>query len=266
MSSNQGLVETELITQEETDRKSNTRTALKTKRIIWVTGGKGGTGKSTFARGMLDTLMAAGIKVVVFDGDPDNSQLFRFYKNADVEVTRIPIHKRNGADDIILEMEEKQTPIILVDVPAGGGNLLAGLEDEVGFLSALEEVGYQMTLVTVLSRIKDSVNQLKLAMDITEGYDVAHVAVQNLFYGRPEQFSLLEGSNTKRRLLEKGGVVIKMRDLFDDTYARLDGADLSFQDAVLPDSEVSPPDIRKINQWLQHFKAEVLSTGGLLGL
>ena len=150
MSSNQGLVETELITQEETDRKSNTRTALKTKRIIWVTGGKGGTGKSTFARGMLDTLMAAGIKVVAFDGDPDNSQLFRFYKSADAQVTRIPIHKRNGADDIIMEMEEMETPVILVDVPAGGGNLLAGLEDEVGFLSALDEVGYHMTLVTVL--------------------------------------------------------------------------------------------------------------------
>ena len=31
----------------------------KTKRVIWITGGKGGTGKSTFARGLLDTLLTA---------------------------------------------------------------------------------------------------------------------------------------------------------------------------------------------------------------
>ena len=267
MSINQGLIETELETEENNHGKSNNRTAVENKRIIWVTGGKGGTGKSTFARGLLDTLRAAGIKVVAFDGDPDNSQLFRFYKNADAQVTRIPIHKRNGADDIIMEMEESETPIILVDVPAGGGNLLTGLEDEVGFLSALEEVGYHMTVVTVLSRIKDSVNQLKLAMDVTEDYNnIAHVAVKNLYYGEANKFRFLERAKTKQRLLEIGGVEIEIADLYEDTYELVDEADCSFLAAIQSDSELPKPDIRRLKRWLKQFKAQVVSTGGLLGL
>ena len=56
----------------------------KPKRVVWVTGGKGGgTGKSTFARGLLDTLLTAGIDVAAHDGDHDNSQLFRHYKSTD---------------------------------------------------------------------------------------------------------------------------------------------------------------------------------------
>ena len=267
MSINQGLVETKLVTEENNHGNSSKQAAVKTKRIIWITGGTGGPGKTTSARVLLDTLRAAGIKVVAFDGDPDNSQLFRFYKHADVDVTRIPIHKRNGADDIIMEMEEAQTPIILVDVPAGGGNLLTGLEDEVGFLSALEEVGYQMTLVTVLSRIKDSVNQLKLAMDVTEGHNnIAHVAVKNLYYGETNKFRFLERSKTKQRLLEMGGVEIEMADLYEDTYELVDEADCSFLAAIQPDSELPKPDIRRLKRWLKQFKAQVVSTGGLLGL
>lgn len=263
---NQGLALQENNGLAQSNQKQRNGTAVKTKRIIWVTGGKGGTGKSTFARGLLDILRKAGLDVVAFDGDPDNSQLFRFFKDSDAQISRIGIQKRNGADDIITEMEVVGTPLILVDVPAGGGSILSGLEDEAGFLSALSEVGYQLTVVTVLSRVKDSVNQLKLAMDITEGYDVAHVAVKNLYYGRAEQFRFLERSKTMQRLLDNGGVVMKMRDLYDDTYERLDEADLSFQQAMLPDSGVIPPDVRKINQWLKHFEAEVATTGGLLGL
>lgn len=271
MATNQGLTETELATaennQQTADAQTASKTAVQTKRIIWITGGKGGTGKSTFARGLLDTLRAAGIKVVAFDGDPDNSQLFRFYRHADVTVMRIPIHKRSGADDIITEMEEAQTPIIIVDVPAGGGHLLAGLEDEVGFLSALEEVGYHMTLVTVLSRIKDSLNQLKLAMDVTEGYNnIAHVAVKNLYYGEAHKFRFLERSKTKQRLLAIGGVEVEMADLYEDTYERVDEADSSFLAALQSDSELPKPDVRRLKQWLRHFEKQVRSAEGVLGL
>ena len=50
------------------------------KRVIWVTGGKGGVGKSTFSRGLLDVLSNAGVNVAAFDGDPSNAQLFRYYQ------------------------------------------------------------------------------------------------------------------------------------------------------------------------------------------
>lgn len=275
MDRNQGLTEIEqtgLVLENETTQTQGTQTQagrsrVTQKRIIWITGGKGGTGKSTFARGLLHTLLTAGVTVAAFDGDPDNSQLHRYYKNTADGVTRIGIQKRDGADGIISEMEERGAPIILIDVPAGGGNVLVRLEEDLGFLSALSEVGYGLTMVTVLSRIKDSVNQLKLAMDITEDDDVAHVAVKNLYYGESQKFRFFDRSKTKQRLLDSGGQVIEMRDLLEDTYERIDEADFSFQAAMAADSEVFPkPDVRRVKQWTKHFKQQVVSTGGLLGL
>lgn len=239
---------------------------LPKKRVIWITGSKGGTGKSTFARGLLDILLSDGIKAVAFDGDPDNAQLFRYYNNADVDVTRIPLKKRNGVDAIFDELEKAKASVILVDVPAGSGSVLVGLEDEGGFLSAISDCGYHLTVVSVLSRIKDSVNQLKLAMEITDGYDAAHVAVKNLYYGDADKFRFLARSKTKQRLLESGGTVVEMRDLFDDTYELVDDADLPFLAAVKTGSGLPSADVRRIKQWLLHFKRQVLSTEGVLGL
>ena len=238
----------------------------KPKRVVWVTGGKGGTGKSTFSRGLLDTLLTAKVDVAAFDGDPDNAQLFRYYKSTEANVTRIGIKERDGVDDVITEMEEAGTDVILIDVPAGGGQVLLGLEEEVGFLSAMAEVGYQLTIVTVLSRIKDSVNQLKLAMDITEGFGVRHVAVRNLYYGDADKFRCLDRSKTKQRLEQDGGVVLDMRDLYEDTYERVDDLDLPFLIAVSNDSPLPKPDVRRVKQWLTHMKQQVNATEGLLGL
>ena len=229
----------------------------KPKRVVWITGGKGGTGKSTFARGLLDTLLTAKIGVAALDGDHDNAQLFRHYKSTDVGVTRIGIKERDGVDKVITEMEEVGTDVILIDVPAGGGQLLLGLEEEIGFLSAMAEIGYQLTMVTVLSRIKDSVNQLKLAMDITEGFGVRHVAVRNLYYGEANKFRFLDRSKTKQRLEANGGVVIDMRDLYEDTYERIDDLDLPFFRAVDNDSPLSRPDARRVKQWLTHMEQQV---------
>jgi len=237
------------------------------KRVIWITGSKGGTGKSTCARGLAHTLQVANKDFAAYDGDPENAQLFRYYNDVGNGVTCIGLKQRDGVDDILSEMHQAGTPLILVDVPAGGGEILVGLEEDIGFFSALSELGYGLTMVSLLSCSKDSVNQLKRTIEITEGYDVAHVAVKNLFYGTAKEFALFDDSRTKRRLLENGGLVIEMRDLLKKTYDRLDKFDFSFQAALETDSDMlSWPDARRVKQWTKHFEQQVTSTGGLFGL
>ena len=250
----------------EKDGVAGTEQAVAQKRVLWVTGDKGGTGKSTLARGLAHTLLRSGLEVALFDGDPTNAQLFRYYKDAEDGVTRVNLKERTGADEILVAMEEGDVPIILVDVPGGGSQILPRLEDEVGFLSAMEETGYLLTVVSAMSRIKDSVNQLKFMMETTEGYHAAHVAVKNLYYGEGNKFRFFDRSKTKQRLLDEGGVVLEMRDLYEDTYERLDDHDLSFQRAIACESELPKPDVRRVNQWLKHLKGQVVSANGLLGL
>ena len=185
--------------------KQPTMKASTRKRVIWVTGGKGGTGKSTFARGVLDLLLEAGVNVAAFDGDPDNAQLFRFYRNLGKGVVRTALNERDGGDDILDAMEAQQPDVILADVAAGGSQILMRLQDESLFLSTAQEMGYDFTVVSVLSPIKDSVNMLKEAIDTTQGHEVQHIAVKNLHFGALGDFELFETSQTKERFVNLGG-------------------------------------------------------------
>ena len=236
------------------------------RHVIWVTGGKGGTGKSTFARGALDTLVAAGVDVAAFDGDPENAQLHRFYKDVGSGVVRTELSARDGGDPLLNAMEEQQPEVILADVAAGGSQILVHLEDETGFLSDAAEMGYQFTVVSVLSPIKDSVNMLREAMDTTQGHSVQHVVVKNLHFGDPDDFELFDSSKTKQRFAEGGGIVLEMRDLFSKTYALVDKDNLPFRSAVAKESGLQRADRRRVQQWLTCFKDQMVTAAGALGL
>lgn len=238
----------------------------KMKIVIWVTGGKGGTGKSTFARGVLEALLAAGIKVVAVDGDPENAQLHRYYKTMGDGVLRTELAKRNGGDAILKVMEEDEPDVILVDVAAGGSQILMRLQDESLFLSDAREMGYDFTIASVVSPIKDSVNMLKMAMDTTQGYPVRHVAVKNLNFGAEDEFELFESSKTKQRFEAEGGTVIKMRSLWPATYGVVDKDDLPFSVATQKASGLPRGDRNRIRQWLTCLGEQVALADGAFGL
>lgn len=238
----------------------------KKKCVIWVTGGKGGTGKSTFARGALDALLAAGVNVSAFDGDPENAQLHRYYQGTGKGVVRTELAKRDGGDDILAEMETNQPDVILADVAAGGSQILMRLQNETMFLSEAADMGYQFTVVSVLSPIKDSVNMLKEAMTTTQGHHVRHVAVKNLHFGDVDEFELLDSSMTKQSFTEGGGITLTMRDLLGKTYALIDKDNLPFRVALKKDSGLSRGDRARVKQWLGDLETQMHNAKGALGL
>ena len=157
------------------------------------------------------------MNVAAFDGDPDNAQLFRFYRGWGKGVVRTALSERDGGDDILDAMEAQQPDVILADVAAGGSQILMRLQDESLFLSMAQELGYDFTVVSVLSPIKDSVNMLKEALDTTQGHQVQHIAVKNLHFGTLDDFDLFETSQTKEQFVNVGGQVVAMRDLLGKT-------------------------------------------------
>ncbi len=242
--------------------------AQKRGRVIWVTGGKGGVGKSTFARGLLDVLLNAGVSVAAYDGDPDNAQLFRFYQDQGKGVQKLALDTQGAADGLLDEMEAKKAQVFLIDVAAGGSKTLRDLENDIGLISQAVDIGYGFTVVSVLTRIKDSVNLLKLILEMTEGLPAQHVAVKGLHDGRPDQFMLFDESKTKERLIERGGVVVEMPKLFSDTYEVLDQQNLPFRTAVgVPSSVVPRAHRTRVHNWLTDFEAEMGEKAGeVLGL
>ncbi len=239
----------------------------KKKLVIWVTGGKGGTGKSTFARGVLDILISAGVNVVALDGDQENPQLFRYYHNVGKGVIRTELAERNGGDEILEAMANDQPDVILVDVAAGGSQILMRLQDESLFLSDAEELGYAFTVVSVISPIMDSVNMLREAMATTDGYSVQHVAVKNLHLTTGNNtFELFEDSKTKLRFEQAGGTVIEMRSLLGSTYGAIDKYSLPFCVVANGESNLPRGDFNRTRQWLTCLRDQMALAKGALWL
>ena len=237
-------------------------------RFVLVTGGKGGVGKSTFSRGLLDVYLSQGITVAAYDGDPDNSQLFRFYQQQGAGVVPLALDVQGQADRLLDEMEAAKAQVFLIDVAAGGSKTLRDLEDDIGLVSEAVEMGYGFTVVSVMSRVKDSVNLLRNTLEMTEGLPADHVAVKNLYFGDEDQFELFDESKTKPRLTERGGVVVEMPKLFDDTYAAIDQANLPFRTALGVPTRMMPRAHKsRVRKWLRLFEAELRGKAqGVLGL
>ena len=235
-------------------------------RLLWITGGKGGVGKSTLARALAHILPSAGVNVALFDGDPENAQLFRFYQNVGDGVVRTPLAKRDGCDDILAVMDEQRPGVVLVDAPAGGSQILLHLQEESGFLSEVAALGYAVTVVTVITPVMDSVNMVVQALATTEGHEVQQVVVKNLFFGQPDDFDLFDESKTKVAFDAADGVVLLMRDLLGKTFTAIDKKSLSFEQALSKQGGVPYGDRARLKQWLTHLSDQVRAVPEVFGL
>lgn len=233
------------------------------KRVICVTADKGGTGKSTCSRGFADIYLRRDLKVLLYDCDKRNSQLFRHYNNAH-PVNRLDIFSRGGADSLLDDLESEKPEIVLVDLPAQAGEAFERQEKELRLFDDAKELGYSSTVVSVLSRVKDCVNSLRLLIEHCDDR-CDYVVVKNLFYGEEHKFARYNGSNTRQEVLKRGGIEIVMPDLFDTAYDFVDENSLTFRDA-LQSSTASRANRSRVHSWLTQVEAEMQRAGEYLGL
>jgi hypothetical protein len=234
------------------------------RRMVVITGNKGGCGKSIFARGLLDLYQHWQIPFVAYDSDTQNSQLYRHYGKA-AAVSRIDIARRGTADRLLEDMERPQRQVILMDLPAGGGQTFQRYEQDIQLIESAAELDYRLTLVSVISRVKDSVNALRQVMDYC-GDRVDYLVVRNLHFGEAEKFKRFDQSKTKAQFLTLGGMEIMMPDLFDDTFDLIDETDLSFRGGLAEGSTLNRAHRSRLNQWLKTMEAETRQASHYLGI
>lgn len=242
------------------------------KRILGVTSDKGGNGKSTVSRTIADFAIQKSIPTLAFDCDKRNAQLFRYYNqafssafNSGAGVTRLDLSAKGGADKLLNSLDSESTQIVLIDFPAGGGELFERFEKEIKLFDFLDEMGYELTMISVLSRVKDSINSLRTLIDYC-GDRANHVVVKNCFFGEPEKFSRFDNSKTKGVVEEKGGIIINFPDLYDDTYDLLDDKNMTFSDALKSEGGLTMADRRRVKVFLEKAESEMLKAAEFLGL
>lgn len=236
------------------------------KRIIIITGDKGGVGKSTFARGLLDIIWHKGIPCAAYDCDMRNPNLKRFYATVG-KVVQLDLGAPGGLDQFLNALVEQPESLALLDFPAQSGDVWETLESELGFLAQLAARGYRITLVTVIGRSDDSLNAVRLGVQhCFDSGIVDFMVVKNLIFGRLDWFRRYDNSDVRVILQDVGGQELYLPELFEFTYDKLDQWDLPYRLAIT-DGRLQTADQSRVLQWLRKLEAqvEVPAVSALLG-
>ncbi|KAB8333821.1 chromosome partitioning protein ParA [Scytonema tolypothrichoides VB-61278] len=236
------------------------------RRLVIVTGDKGGVGKSTFARGLLQLYINKDLVCLAYEADQRNPQLERHYVDKYKPLIRyIDIFRKGEADKLLIDIEkEKQFSLFLLDLPAQSGGFFENYVKELTFFEMLKDVNCRVTMVSVISRVQDSVNVLEKLHELCKD-QVDYVVVKNLFHGESEKFERYNDSKIRKDMLSKGLVEIMMPELFYLPYDFLDYYALTFNDA-LTHEKTNLVIKARIKYWLADFEEKTKSAFYLLGL
>ncbi|AUB44225.1 Chromosome partitioning ATPase, Mrp family, containings Fe-S cluster (plasmid) [Nostoc flagelliforme CCNUN1] len=248
-------------------------------RLVIVTGDKGGVGKSTFARALLQTYLDTQQEFIAFDADTSNPQIRRFY-GSQCDVEPFDIFNRGKADAFLDTLRSFISPplkpgqqipdqgkfLFLLELPSQSIQHFRLLEKEMGFLKILEnDLHAKATMIAVINRTKDSVNQL-LQMHSFCNEKVDYVVTKNLFFGDPDAFERYDNSSKVKELKEKGVKLpeIYMPDLIAHAYDYLDENNYTFAQGIAQNDKLS---VRgRVSRWMENFKDSITPVKDLLGL
>lgn len=233
--------------------------------IIWVSGGKGGVGKTKTARILTDLLSDKTDYIYGYDCDPINPQFKRFYGAEYLPLTSADRKTADTAVETLAErIESKQHDYIIIDSPAGEIDMLGQLEERFAFISNLQYMGAKLTRVFVMSTTLESVNLLEKAISDARGLPVAHVAVRNLHFGGPHYFDAYNRSPVKTELEKQGGVTIDFPELGAIATDSIDKKSLTYSEAIEKDSGLPTMRRSMVYQWRENVRQEFAKAEHLL--
>jgi hypothetical protein len=262
----------------------------KRRRVVLVAGQKGGTGKSSVARALVDRCRRDHIPAASYDADGSVGQLLQFYgtRTADgqVSIEQDPLQgigyfdlRQERQRDMLLQGIETEATVVIFDCPGGVLHELSRVVDADsmsarGLMETYRDHRFDPTIVLVLTPMMASSRAVSQAIQLF-GDGADYVAVKNLAFGAADQFVLFDGytdaggkpigGKGKRMLEERNGIVLNMPALQASTYALIDLYSLAF-DAARTDTRLHLADRSRAHRWIRAMDAEFDRAAPLLGL
>lgn len=181
-------------------------------KIIFVSGSKGGVGKSAMCAAAIDYFMknSPDRPAILIESDTSNPDIFKTYAGV-VQAESFDLSQKEGWIQLLnFTHANPDNPVIVntraadIDGVKQFGSLL---------MTALPELGRELVTLWVINRQRDSLELLK---QYREHINVGSVhVVRNLHWGKAEQFELFNGSKIKSEIEAAGGKVINFPDLAD---------------------------------------------------
>ncbi len=196
-----------------------------TKRIVFITGDKGGVGKSFVARALAQYYLDKKIPFHGYDIDPVNPNLHQFYPQCTSTINL----EKHGELDLVHDDLGKHS-LLLVDCAARSITEIAHWFNEMRIFKQLPDLRLSLTFAFVITPDKSCTVIMKDALE-RFGHEASFFVVKN--YAKGEDFSIYEESNLRKRFLaEFHGKEITMPQLLERTVVHLDSLDIAFGDAM----------------------------------
>lgn len=191
------------------------------KRIVMIVGGKGGTGKTLFARLLYYALIDAKLKAVGVDSDVENPEFAAYHEASKFNVFCLDFLSTEGGVSFLDLLAKKKPNVIVMDMPGASGEQSRRQLEEFNVLNLDQEMGYRLTLATVLNGGFPPIYSLGAMMDCCRDR-ADYVVVRNAHW---EQGSLNLGrwdnSEEKKAFQQLNGLEIAMPALKMETFDKL---------------------------------------------
>jgi len=201
----------------------------KRNRITIIAGGKGGVGKSFLAQNLATWYQSVGTKVVVFDGDPENNTLTRFFKI----VRPLDMRQRSQLDQLVELIATGEATHVLLDSQAATSGLIHNWLKELDVASIEKHANARITCILMITQSLDTLVQ---AIRWTEqlGKSVQWVTAKNLYL--TNDFKKWDTSGLRKKFMEEfAGKEITIPAVPEFLMTQLESNNLSIASAVKAD-------------------------------
>lgn len=234
------------------------------KRIVMILGGKGGTGKTAFTRLLLDVMHKKGINYLAYDADTENPELYEYYQNFGSGVRLLNFLEVAEAKRFFTEIKAESPDSVIVDMPGASSNKTREIISKFGLFKIAGDLGYRVTLVTVLNLGYSVITSLKTMAEFC-GDKADYVVVKNLCWDKGSGFQRWENSKTSAAISELKGIEIEMPELDYSTFDTLTEKGLPYS-AATEENGFPFGDYLLVSGFLDQAKPELEKAEIYLGL
>ena len=229
-----------------------------------ILGGKGGTGKTAFNRLLLDVLHTQGINYLAYDADTENPELYEYYQNFGTGVRLLNFLEVSEAKRFFTEIKTSAPDVVVLDMPGASGNKTREIIKKFGLFKIAADLGYRVTLVTVINLGYSVVNSLRAMAEFCSD-QADYVVVKNLCWDKGLGFQRWEGSKTRAAITELNGIEIEMPELEYSTFDVLLEQGLPYS-AATEENGFPYGDYLLVDGFLDQARPELEKAADYLGL
>jgi len=222
--------------------------------IVFVSGSKGGVGKSITSMAVLDYLITEHKFLKLIESDKSNPDVWNSYSRT-IESEGVDLDDVEGWIQLVNVCDAQPFKAVVVNTPARNN---AGVRLHGAILrDSLKELGRPLVTLWVINRQRDSLELLKEYLELMPD-GVIHV-VKNGYFGEERKFELYEKSPLHESIQHQNGKSLFLPDLADRVTDELYTKRITLAEAA---QQLKIGDRAELQRW-RSAVAEMLNSIGL---